>query len=221
MYATRIPPRAPILGISAALAVMTFGASAQPAGTGWLTHRRARRRRHRGGGDQRAPCHRRAVHSPPTSVNHGFVRTPDGTLTAVRRPGLDRKHICVRHQPIGTTVGRSEVAGGFAGFIRSSSGTFTSFSVPGTTVTLPIAINDSGVVTGVSEDQQNQAFNAFVRTADGTITSFLPPGAIDTEALAINGKGAIAGLYGDSSKAIHGSCVPPTDVSPHSICPAR
>ena len=203
MHSTRTPPRTLILGISAALVVMIFGASAQPAGTGWLTidvpgaigtEAAAINGHHVIAGD----------YVSTGSVDHGFVRTPDGTLTPFDDPASNGSTLVSGINLSGTIVGRSEVAGGFAGFIRSSSGTFTSFSVPGTTVTIPTAINDSGVVTGVSEDQQNQAFNAFVRTADGTITSFLPPGAIDTEALAINGKGAIAGLYGDSSKAIHG-----------------
>ena len=206
MYASRIHAgalRNGIVAISAVLAVITSGASAQPAGNGWLTidvpgaistEAAAINGHHVIAGD----------YVTTGSVDHGFVRTPDGTLTPFDDPASTGSTLVSGINLSGTIVGRSQVAGGFAGFIRSSSGTFTPVSVPGTTVTLPTAINDSGVVTGVSEDLQTQALKAFVRTADGTITSFLPPDAIYTEALAINGKGAITGLYLDSGKAIHG-----------------
>jgi hypothetical protein len=63
--------------------------------------------------------------------------------------------------------------------------------------TVPVAINDKGVIAGYYVDSANH-FHGFIREADGTITEFDPPGMTDTHSTAINGRKQIVG-YGISN----------------------
>ena len=76
--------------------------------------------------------------------------------------------------------------------------------------TYPTSINDSGAITGYSNDA-NYVSHSFLRSPDGTITTFQAPGAdikpADAEgtiATGINARGAITGYYGDSKGVVHG-----------------
>jgi hypothetical protein len=51
---------------------------------------------------------------------------------------------------------------GTHGFVRAAQGTITAFDVPGSTVTFPVNINDSGFVTGWYQDGSGN-YIGFVR----------------------------------------------------------
>jgi hypothetical protein len=69
-----------------------------------------------------------------------------------------------------------------------------SFSVPGSTATYPLSMNETGVVTGYYLDSA-QATHGFVRDNDGNITTFDVPGSVLTLPTSINTAGDIAGYY--------------------------
>jgi len=62
-------------------------------------------------------------------------------------------------------------------YVRSSTGTYTSFDIPGGSPAAPgMGINKSGVIAGYDIDS-SMVHHGFVRTAAGTITTFDVPGA--------------------------------------------
>jgi len=88
------------------------------------------------------------------------------------------------------------------GFVRSSDGTFTTFDVPGATLTNPLCINPAGVITGTYLDASSVA-HGFLRARDGTIKTLYGPGSTETYPAAINQAGTITGYYYDASST-HG-----------------
>src|SRR5690349_3720187 len=78
------------------------------------------------------------------------------------------------------------------------------FDPPGSTNTLPFAINASKWITGFYEDS-NGGFHGFLRVPDGTITTIDVPGATcGTYAQSINRSGVIVGGEQDSNCNSHG-----------------
>ena len=84
-----------------------------------------------------------------------------------------------------------------------SSGTITSFDVPGGEgATYPAAINPAGTIMGWYAD--GFAFHGFLRAHDGTFTTFdIPAGAIPLPDMGINPAGAITGSYFDVNSLEH------------------
>jgi hypothetical protein len=155
--------------------------------------------------------------------SHGFLRTPDGTVTTIDPPGTGT----LRGSGQGTIPeginGRGEITGYyqdennlFHGFLRAVDGTFTTIDSPnaGTEAdqgTAPQSINSIGTIAGFYLDVNN-TIHGFVRTRDGVITTFDAPGAGTgpfqgtevTTATGINPEGAIVGWYIDISGVFHG-----------------
>lgn len=116
-------------------------------------------------------------------IHHGFLRSPEGTLTVFDAPG--------------------------AGSSSPYQGTIFSlnFTPDGNEVA---GLNDSGAVAATYLDSNN-VYHGFLRTPDGKFTSFDAPGADLTSGdyngtfpVSINQFGAIVGLYTDSSGLPHG-----------------
>jgi hypothetical protein len=79
---------------------------------------------------------------------------------------------------------------------------FTVFSAPDAGKqtgqgTIPVAINDKGVIAGYYIDSANHS-HGFIRETDGTITEFDPLGITDAQSAAINNRSEIVG-YGTSN----------------------
>lgn len=121
-----------------------------------------------------------------TNQYHGFVRSPDGTITdfdapgASPLPGFGTVAYSINAQ--GKIAGQYEDASSvFHGYVRSPNGTFDTFDAPGAGTgagqgTIPLNINDVGEVTGFYIDA-NSVFNAFLRPLHGPIIEFEAPGA--------------------------------------------
>jgi hypothetical protein len=110
----------------------------------------------------------------------------------------------------GQTAGyyNDAVTGALHGFLRDSTGKFTSFDAPGAGTlsfsgTVPLAINRSGQVAGYYTDN-NFAEHGFLRDASGAITVFDVPGAIQTYAGSINDSGEIVGQWYNSQSVSAG-----------------
>jgi hypothetical protein len=71
--------------------------------------------------------------------------------------------------------------------------TFTSFAVPGASFTLPLDINESGVIVGRYAASGHT--HGFERDASGAFTTVNFPGSSFTVAASVNDSGAIAGWY--------------------------
>ena len=92
------------------------------------------------------------------SSTHGFVRASDGTIATFNETG------CFIIQPVGINRAGvvagycSERKGHYSGFIFRPSGKNLKFQIPnGGTRTLPVGLNDAGVITG------NYNFGGFLR----------------------------------------------------------
>jgi len=101
-------------------------------------------------------------------------------------------------------TGYENYDGGVEAFVRSPSGTVTTFLAFGSLGTIPAAINaTSGKIVGQYTDS-NSITHGFVRVADGTISSIDPPNAVYSEADGTNSSGEIVGWFVDSSGGAHG-----------------
>lgn len=115
------------------------------------------------------------------------------TFTTFRVPGSTQT-VPSGINSVGDVTGTyTDSTANYQGFLRTSNGTFTTFSVAGATSgTYPAGINSSGEITGY--------FNAdsphgFLRARDGAITIFNLPGSSYTTPTCINSLGDVAGYY--------------------------
>jgi hypothetical protein len=69
-----------------------------------------------------------------------------------------------------------------------------SFTVPGSSGTLPLAINDYGVVTGWYDTTGVIGYNGFIREQSGNFTTFQFPGSNATTPVSINANGEVTGM---------------------------
>jgi hypothetical protein len=153
------------------------------------------------------------------SVFHGFLRSPNGTLTTFDAPGAGTSSYTGTSP---TSINDLEVATGWYtdangfdhGFLRSPEGKFATFDAPnaGGYGTFPVAINLEGAIVGYYTDS-NYVFYAFLRNPDGSIKTFAGPGACDAststgcyanEATNINILGTVVGNYSDINFIGHG-----------------
>jgi hypothetical protein len=100
-------------------------------------------------------------------VSHGFVRAPDGSITA-----FDPRR-SVLTEPVGINLAGA-ITGDYLdernvwhGFVRAPDGTITEFDVSGAGTgegqgTIPVAINSAGAITGYYVDASNVA-HGFLR----------------------------------------------------------
>jgi hypothetical protein len=88
------------------------------------------------------------------------------------------------------------------GFVRASNGTFTTFDVPGGTITdSASSINPSGSVAGAYTylNDPNFVEHGYLRAKNGAFTTFDVPGAalVFSGPSSVNPSGAVAGTYSD------------------------
>ena len=133
---------------------------------------------------------------------HGFLRSPDGSLTTIDFPG--------GAATVGASINLSGMITGYYfgasspfviyGFVRSPDGVWTSFDAVGSADTEPVSINSAGEIAGTYLDA-NQVQHGFLRDPDGAMTSFDVPDANGgTYATAISPSGEITGYYDDNDE---------------------
>jgi hypothetical protein len=76
----------------------------------------------------------------------------------------------------------------------ANAGQIIVFDPPGSLGTLPVAINNSGQITGYY-NANGSTYLGFVRNADGSFVSFSPPTATFTQPTAMNSQGTIVGQW--------------------------
>ncbi len=143
-----------------------------------------------------------------SSLAHGFLRSPFGSLTTFDAPGAVNGTYPASINPEGVVAGSYfDIDFVGHGFLRSTNGTVTTFDAPGAVAgmigTFPVSINPEGTITGNYYDV-NFVSHGFLRTPHGTITSFDAPGAgtttfpQGTTPEALNPPGVVAGIDTDS-----------------------
>ena len=177
-----------------------------------------------------------------TGMSHGFVLSggPSGAFTSFDPPGAaanppagcnNNNSSCKNFGAFPSSIDfNGDIAGTYFdsngvihGFLRTASGTITTFDASGAATT-PVSggtsfvfgtggmsINDSGIIAGGYIDVDSLG-HGFQRAVNGTITSFDAPGVATvasgflagTAAMAINAAGTIAGTYTDSNSVLHG-----------------
>lgn len=129
-------------------------------------------------------------------VEHGFLRTADGTFTTIDFPGAFFTE-ALAINPAGEIVGDfCNAITCFQGFLRTRDGTFT---VINANAGIPSAINPAGAITGTV---LTGPAGGFLQSPNGTFTVFNPPDSTSTVPTAINPAGAITGSY--FSDMLHG-----------------
>ena len=151
----------------------------------------------------------------PTNVLHAFLRSPAGKFTTFEAPGADTTPQSFNGTVASAVNDLGEVTGYYFdatgtqhGYVRSATGKFTSFDVPGSAgLSNPVAINLEGSVVGYYIDANSQ-FHAFLRKSNGSFVSFDGPGGCDsgtsagcfgTAAFNINIFGTVAAAFADNS----------------------
>jgi hypothetical protein len=97
------------------------------------------------------------------SVEHGFVRTSNGTITTFDPSGsVETEPASVNVSGAITGTYLKKIAG-YKGFVRTANGTITTFKVPQSIDTFAESINSGGAVTGYFADN-GSVLHGFVRT---------------------------------------------------------
>lgn len=135
---------------------------------------------------------------------HGFLRAPNGAIVSFDPPSGSISPGPIAINDLVLVTGSYEDADRVNhGFVRNSEGGFTSFAVPGATVTSPVGINIFGAIAG-TWNAGGSIIHGFVRGPGGAITTFDPRGSQDTFVSSINAIGEITGTYLDANFASHG-----------------
>jgi uncharacterized membrane protein len=114
----------------------------------------------------------------------GFLRDAQGAFTPIDAPAAPPppgQPELPTTQPFGINDrgqivgGYADAAGVFHGFLRDSSGNFTTIDAPGAVLTVPFAINNHGQIVGLfSDGVRNRGF----LLSNGRFTRITPPGAL-------------------------------------------
>jgi len=115
------------------------------------------------------------IYSDDNSVNHGFLRSPDGNITTFDVPGAGTdvgqgtgcpSDCSVSLNNWGAITGTYIDANyNYHGYLRSPKGKIVTVDPAGTIFTSPAGINDAGVITGTYVDA-NFVYHGFVRISD-------------------------------------------------------
>ncbi len=97
---------------------------------------------------------------------------------------------------LGVVAGTTIIGGSDQGFIRTTDGTITTFTITGSTNTVVNAIDSSGNTYGEYRDSSNH-LHGFIRDAAGNVTPVDPTGSISTNIFAANNHGVLTWSYDD------------------------
>ena len=161
------------------------------------------------------------AYTDQSGVNHGFLRSPDGTITTFDAPaagtGPSQGTLPEDINPEGVIAGEySDTSGVSHGFLRTEDGTIITFDVlgagtgpgQGTFVSSVDGLTPAGAIGGYYTDQKG-VNHGYVRSPDGAITTFDVPGAgtgpgQGPNVYSIAPNGAVTGFYLDANNAVHG-----------------
>ena len=131
---------------------------------------------------------------------HGFLRYPDGSITAFDPP--DSTYTAA------VSINKDAAVAGFYydsrsdihGFVRRADGTITTFDVDRATSTQAASIDDHNRIAGFALDR-NFTGHGFLRLADGTVRTFDPPESAYTNVESIDHGTRESAITGESASA--------------------
>jgi hypothetical protein len=148
-----------------------------------------------------------------SSVQHGFVRAPSGTIIEFDPTGSIFTNPNAINEPGAITGFYVDASGVGHGFLRAPDGTIITFDAPGAGTgggqgTFGVSLTPNGEIEGVYVDASG-VLHGFVRSNEGTFSTFDAPGAgtaagQGTLPESNNTLGAIAGNYIDGNFVNHG-----------------
>jgi hypothetical protein len=150
-----------------------------------------------------------------SSVQHGFVRAPNGKITEFDPTGSILTNPNAIDEPGDITGFYFDANFVGHGFLRTPDGTIISFDAPGADMTpgtgngtFGVDLTPSGEIEGIYVDPSG-VLHGFVRSKKGTFSTFDAPGAgtgpgQGTLPEVNNNPGAIAGNYTDANGVNHG-----------------
>ena len=144
------------------------------------------------------------------NITHGFIEQ-GGVFVSFDAPGTDNGRVlgvagtqALGINNAGIIVGDYTAGGTTHGFIRDTSGQFTTLDLPGQVDTALVGINDNGVVAIQVDYGSAAQYGSFLRAPNGTLTSIAFPGTLATGITALNNAGSTAGGYLDAASVVHG-----------------
>jgi len=135
---------------------------------------------------------------------HGFLRALNGTLVTIDAPDSTGTYATGINNGGMVTGTYTDTSFNEHAFVRTNSGTWTSFDVPGGNFgffTPTLSINNNGVVVG-SYFQGSTL--GFLWQSGASLITFNVAGAAGTQPSGINSNGVVAGSYQDSSFTYYG-----------------
>jgi hypothetical protein len=124
--------------------------------------------------------------------DNGFLKSEDGfTSINLSGDGTDLYGINQRTEIVGIRFNYTARPFGHGFLYRR--GQFTDVHFPGSDITLPYAINDSGEIVGSYDVPPNSTLNGFIKTESGYKTINFP-GASYSNATGVSNSGAIVGI---------------------------
>jgi probable HAF family extracellular repeat protein len=121
-------------------------------------------------GSELSPCSKKRKRPPGSSTKdghlHGFLLDVDGSYTTLDVPGADTEADGINDA--GQIVGQyGDEFGDYHGFLLHVDGSYyTTFDVPGASLTLPYGINASGQIVG-SYQGADGTYHGFIATPGG------------------------------------------------------
>ena len=148
-----------------------------------------------------------------SNVSHGFVRTPDGTITEFDVPGAPEGlntefGTFYALNPSGDYVGFYYDSGGVShGWVRAPNGQIQDFDATGAGTgsgqgTFSVGINPKKAITGWYVDSTN-ASHGFLRSLQGKYTTIDPKGSQGTICVSVTPSDEVAGFYFNAN-GVHG-----------------
>ncbi len=156
------------------------------------------------------------IYSDSYSVLDGvsFLLGAGSNVTTIAMPGSLRTSVNGLNGA-GYIVGSFDDAAGHThGFVRSSSGVYTTVDVAGAELTIASGINANGWIAG--EYDVGGVGHGFVRDPLGQVTTLDAPGAVFTSGTAINSLGVVVGQFCDAGDICHGFVATPAVPEPAS-----
>lgn len=114
------------------------------------------------------------------------------SYTTIDYPGATATTLNGGPNPEGTSVGSETTGGVTHGFTLNSSGEFTPFDPPGSTLTTPNFISPQGTIVGAYNDSGNVSHGFIL--SDGRYTTYDAPGAAGTTLTGLNPSGEMSGF---------------------------
>jgi hypothetical protein len=134
-----------------------------------------------------------------TGVQHGYLRHVDGTVETVMYPGAIDTYVFGVND-LGDMIGQYAGADGINHAWVRRRGHFSNIDLAGALTTVPLSIDDSGLIVGEWIDDANNLGKGFLLHPDGRFSLHEDPGAAPDQTywISLNNRKQVLGSYFDA-----------------------